>query len=246
MWTETFGDFLRKYQGKDKKDKFRGNFYSVSALAQGMRKEYNVPRVVDCPTYFVNRAGGMRQINHWFSSGGTSSVLHKDGFENINCLMAGSKDLVFIPPHYSTDDLHWDYRQNHGHSWIDTDKVDLIKYPKFKKIKYFNVHMDQGDCLYIPIGWYHSVRSHSTPENPKNMAINLWWEMAKDDKEKAEVGKVCDRGDVGPGVENQAKTTLASKIQFTREQLPEDVGVPLEDPNAQGYEDDGDDGQDEM
>merc|ERR1712159_707696 len=30
MWSETLGDFLRKYQGKDANDKYQGNFYSVS------------------------------------------------------------------------------------------------------------------------------------------------------------------------------------------------------------------------
>lgn len=33
----------------------------------------------------------------WFSSGGTKSVLHyDDGLENINCLFAGTKELLFI------------------------------------------------------------------------------------------------------------------------------------------------------
>ena len=32
MWTDTFKGFLTKYQGKDPTDKFRGNFYSVSAV----------------------------------------------------------------------------------------------------------------------------------------------------------------------------------------------------------------------
>ena len=32
----------------------------------------------------------------WFSSGGTSSVLHTDDMENINCMLDGHKDIVFI------------------------------------------------------------------------------------------------------------------------------------------------------
>lgn len=36
----------------------------------------------------------------WFSSGGTKSVLHNDdGFENINCLIRGTKELLFIDYH---------------------------------------------------------------------------------------------------------------------------------------------------
>lgn len=32
----------------------------------------------------------------WFSSGGTKSVLHNDGSDNLNCLFRGSKELVMI------------------------------------------------------------------------------------------------------------------------------------------------------
>ena len=103
MWTDTFKGFLTKYQGKDPTDKFRGNFYSVSAVPASARQEYHIPRSVDCGPFLKNPAGGMRQFNHWFSSGGTSSVLHHDGFENLNCLLAGTKDLTFIDRSYSHD-----------------------------------------------------------------------------------------------------------------------------------------------
>lgn len=32
----------------------------------------------------------------WFSSGGTKSVLHHDGQDNINCVLDGSKDIILI------------------------------------------------------------------------------------------------------------------------------------------------------
>lgn len=32
----------------------------------------------------------------WFSSGGTKSLLHNDGFDNFNCLYDGSKEIVLI------------------------------------------------------------------------------------------------------------------------------------------------------
>merc|ERR1711934_274800 len=209
MWTESFSDFLRKYQGKDKRDRFRGNFYSVSAMPQKQRKEYKLPKAVDCPAFYSNSRGGMRQINHWFSSGGTSSVLHKDGFENINCLMDGNKDLVFIDPSHTQEQLHWDYRDNHGHSYCDTDAVDLKKYPRMRTVKWWKAHMDAGDCLFIPFGWYHSVRSHPNKDEARNLSVNLWWEM---EKSRAERSKVAQCKDVGPGPEAQAKTTLASSL----------------------------------
>ena len=47
----------------------------------------------------------------WFSGGGTASVLHSDGSENINCVLDGGKELVLINASYSdvieSDDAGW-------------------------------------------------------------------------------------------------------------------------------------------
>lgn len=32
----------------------------------------------------------------WFSSGGTKSVTHTDDYENILCLLTGTKELVMV------------------------------------------------------------------------------------------------------------------------------------------------------
>jgi lysine-specific demethylase 8 len=240
MWTETFGDFLRKYQGKDAADKHKGNFYSVSAMPLEQRKEYEMPRMVNCPAFYNNRVGGMRQINHWFSSGGTASVLHKDGFENLNCLMDGSKDMVFIDKSYTEEDLHWDNADNHGHSFADCTKVDLVKYPKIQKVKWWKAHMDRGDCLFIPHGWYHHVKSHPG-EAKRNYAINLWWEMDKSAQGRKAV-EACPVTDVAAG----PKT--ASELKFSREQMPIPPGQSEGGEDGEGGEDqdgpDDDDGED--
>ncbi len=39
----------------------------------------------------------------WFSSGGTKSVVHTDTFENLHCLISGTKKFVMIEPHFSGD-----------------------------------------------------------------------------------------------------------------------------------------------
>lgn len=44
----------------------------------------------------------LRDAVLWFSSGGTKSVLHNDGVDNINCLMSGSKD-IFLFDKVATD-----------------------------------------------------------------------------------------------------------------------------------------------
>lgn len=39
----------------------------------------------------------------WYSSGGTKSVLHTDGYENVNCLIRGNKKLIMINSSYPTE-----------------------------------------------------------------------------------------------------------------------------------------------
>jgi len=219
MWAEKFGSFLRKYQGKERKDRYSGNFYSVSAVPVAMRHEYELPPIVDCPAFLANRRGGMRQINHWFSSGGTSSVLHHDNFENINCLLDGEKDLIFINRSYSEDFLHWDHSDNHHHSKIDCDRVDLKRFPNFKDMPWWDAHMERGDCLYIPISWYHHVKSHPGA-NKRNYAMNLWWEMDVQNDKQAILNGCKDA---------PKQPRLASQVRFTREQFPDPREVLRDD-----------------
>ena len=41
---------------------------------------------------------------------------------------------------------------------IDVDKVDLVKFPKWKDVEWWYVDLDAGDCVYIPSNWYHQVK----------------------------------------------------------------------------------------
>jgi len=103
--------------------------------------------------------------------------------------------------------------------------------------------MDRGDCLYIPYGWYHSVKSHPGPDR-KNHALNLWWEMEKSPRERTKVAECPD-----PGTGKQ--TTLASKITFSRDQWPEPPqkggqggGGGEDEQDKGGDQEDGGDGDD--
>jgi len=195
LWTWNLETFLKKY---------KGDMYSVSAVPKAMRHEYLFPRSVNCRA-FTKR---MDQLNHWFSSGGTVSVLHKDNFENINCLLDGKKELLFFDKKLSVERLHWDHRQNHGHSKVDADRVDMLKYPGFEGLEYWRVNMVAGDCIYIPAEWYHQVRSGS-PGN-RNYGLNLWFE-----KPPASAVKKCSI--------KEPKRMAVGEAYFRKEEFPEGV-----------------------
>ena len=55
------------------------------------------------------------------------------------------------------------------------DAVDLVKYPGFSEVPWWEAQMEAGDCLYIPIFWHHQVTSTADPARKRNMAVNTWF-----------------------------------------------------------------------
>ena len=53
---------------------------------------FHIPKPILC--------GGFEQLLQgalvWFSSGGTKSVLHNDGPDNINCIFDGTKEMILF------------------------------------------------------------------------------------------------------------------------------------------------------
>ena len=52
----------------------------------------------------------------WFSSGDTKSVVHTDSAENINCMIAGSKQLVLVNPHLYANKVNYLIYENKWNS----------------------------------------------------------------------------------------------------------------------------------
>ena len=90
----------------------------------------------------------------WFSSGGTKSVTHTDDYENILCLLDGRKNVVLVD-YYKYKDIVGSIIDVHDGSYssMDVDSVDFTKYKGIETIEYYNVELNAGDCLYIPLKW---------------------------------------------------------------------------------------------
>ncbi|CAK5089618.1 unnamed protein product [Meloidogyne enterolobii] len=74
------------------------------------------------------------------------------------CQIRGSKFVRLIDPKereslYLYDDL---MRQNS--SQVDVENPDLIKFPLFSNVKCYDSLVEEGQCLFIPKGWFHHVR----------------------------------------------------------------------------------------
>jgi hypothetical protein len=93
----------------------------------------------------------------WLGPAGTLTHLHHDLTNNLMIQIVGRKVVKLISPL----DTAKVYNHKHVYSAIaDLDApIDAAAYPLFKDATVFTVTLDPGDVLFIPIGWWHHVRS---------------------------------------------------------------------------------------
>ena len=49
-------------------------------------------------------------------------------------------------------------------------ELDDPEFPLFNDAEYIETVLREGDCLYIPVGWWHYVRALTT-----SMNVSFWW-----------------------------------------------------------------------
>ncbi len=93
----------------------------------------------------------------WLGPAGTVTHLHHDLTNNLMIQVVGRKVVKLISP-LDTSKV---YNHHHVYSAIaDLDApIDDAQYPLFKDATIFTVTLNPGDVLFIPIGWWHHVRS---------------------------------------------------------------------------------------
>ncbi|XP_071958879.1 jmjC domain-containing protein E-like [Antedon mediterranea] len=143
-------EFLKGYKTED--------WYAVTVLPDEMRSYVKVPQCLLCGSFKKL----IQESNFWMSSGGTSSVLHYDADHNIHCLLDGRKDFIFIHPKYSKflEIANKSPDSGSGYSQIDVEMINMFKYSGFSKVPWQWTTIWPGDCVFIPSGYFHQVRSY--------------------------------------------------------------------------------------
>lgn len=176
--------FLKEYrEGADK--------YVVSDLPISMYKDVNILPSMSCGDFLRNFV----EIDMWINSDlgkkgqGGNSLLHKDAFNTVNCVVNGTKEWKLIELKYN-DYVYqsWEGPLDAGYggfSLINPDKVDATKFPDVGKVeKWQFVTINAGDCLYLPSQMWHQVKSFGET----NRAIAFLFSQFHDNKINASCG----------------------------------------------------------
>jgi len=70
-------------------------------------------------------------------------------------MIRGSKRFTLISPE-QTPLL---YNNVGVYSEIDPERPDFERFPLFRDVKTITVDIQSGDVLFLPVGWWHHVRS---------------------------------------------------------------------------------------
>lgn len=93
----------------------------------------------------------------WLGSKNTKSSLHTDPYTNVLAQIHGSKKVFLVDPK-DTKNLSV-YESHIDKSRVDPEAPDFEKFPLLQEVTIYTGTLEEGDCLYIPKLWWHTVRS---------------------------------------------------------------------------------------
>ncbi len=117
-------------------------------------------------------------VRLWFGPPGTVTPFHVDNRNALFVQVRGRKLVRLVPPQF----LASLYNDHSCYSPVDLDAIDTERFPAMKDVPVFEVVLEPGDALFIPITWWHWVKAldvsisltftnffHNEPEM-------VWWD----------------------------------------------------------------------
>jgi len=139
------------------------NVYPIFDQFPGLEADVDFPAYETVPHNFAHNE------NDFFLAGpGPCAPLHFDTMENLFAQVYGQKQFRLISSEYDCYPVAANWLD--AYSAVDITNPDLDKFPKFRDVVIHDVLLEQGDVLYVPAGWWHTVQSIEL-----SISINRWW-----------------------------------------------------------------------
>ncbi len=107
---------------------------------------------------FLTRDGGAPHGMPWIGPAGTMTSLHHDLTNNFIAQIVGRKRVKMLP----AADVGRLYNRVHVFSEIadlDSPDLDLASFPRLVGARLYDVLLEPGEILFMPLAWWHQVRS---------------------------------------------------------------------------------------
>ncbi|KAH8302757.1 hypothetical protein KR044_010579 [Drosophila immigrans] len=110
-------------------------------------------------------------IKAWLGPKHTVSPMHTDPKHNLLCQVFGCKRIILAAPADTANLYAHDTEFLGNTSQIDAANPDLEHFPLLSRVRFYELLLQPGDCLYLPPKWWHYVRSNSP-----SFSVSFWFE----------------------------------------------------------------------
>ncbi|ALC43540.1 CG13902, partial [Drosophila busckii] len=110
-------------------------------------------------------------IKAWLGPKDTISPMHHDPKHNLLCQVFGTKRIILAAASESENLYPHESEFLSNTSQIDAAHLDFDRFPLLKHVKFYELLLQPGDCLYLPPKWWHYVHA-KTP----SFSVSFWWE----------------------------------------------------------------------
>ncbi|RIA97800.1 hypothetical protein C1645_686423, partial [Glomus cerebriforme] len=199
-WTQklmNFEEFVEKWVKNPINDEGIAYLAQHDLFAQipRLKEDIMIPDYcfVDTKQYFIssNRVQYIPPpdviINAWFGPQGTISPMHTDPYHNLLAQIVGIKYIRLYDPSETLKVYPFEHNDFLGNTsqvffiiiallfllqnkFVDIETPDLERYPLFASANYLECILEPGDMLYIPVSWWHYVRSLTI-----SFSVSFWF-----------------------------------------------------------------------
>ncbi|MCT2398665.1 cupin-like domain-containing protein [Novosphingobium mangrovi (ex Huang et al. 2023)] len=149
-----FSDFIDAISAAQGNDLYLTAFNSRANGEALAPLEADIGRIDSLLDHPEGSSGGMV----WIGPAGTFTPLHHDLTNNLLVQIVGRKQVILLPPS-DTPKLQNDVHVFSAISDVADPALDRKLYPHIGALRTYEIILEPGEALFLPLGWWHQVRS---------------------------------------------------------------------------------------